>query len=344
MNSSKDALIGPYQIAFDITNHCNYRCLHCYNASGENSIIDNELSDDEIINFISDVATLKPNNFCFCGGEPLLRLPLLLKCADILHNGGISNIALVSNGYYVTEDVLHSLSEHHVNGIQISLDGATEYSCFALRQNTLAYERATNALRLISSFGNTFIPSVAFCPTNHNVSELESVFQFCCEQHIRQLRVQPLMIIGRASKNNRKIIPSDEQYIELVKTIHKCNQKPSVSTHIDWGDPLAHIFDMANTTQMYPTFMSVKANGALDVSPYLPLAVGNIRKHSIIEYWNAGFVNIWSLDIVKEMAAQLYSVENMAALTGHEASWYAEDQEIDIIDDIGIHNILRKDI
>lgn len=342
MNSSKEALIGPYQIAFDITNHCNYRCLHCYNASGENSVIDNELSDAEIIEFIADVAKMKPSNFCFCGGEPLLRLPLLLTCADILHNAGISNIALVSNGYYVTEDILHSLADHNVNGVQISLDGATESSCFALRQNTLAYERATNALRLIASFGDKFNPSVAFCPTRYNVAELEAVFQFCCEQHIRQLRVQPLMIIGRASKNIKKILPSDEQYIELVKTIHKCNQNTSATTHIDWGDPLAHIFDMADTTQMYPTFMSIKANGAIDVSPYLPLTVGNVRKHSIIEYWNAGFVNIWSLDIVKEMAAQLYSVENMATLTGREASWYSADQEIDIIDDMDIHNILCK--
>ena len=52
LNSSqilvRDSIIGPYQIALDITNRCNYRCLHCYNASGENSVCGDELSDDEV--------------------------------------------------------------------------------------------------------------------------------------------------------------------------------------------------------------------------------------------------------------------------------------------------------
>ena len=36
-----DNLCGPYEISFDITNKCNLRCLHCYNSSGSNGIIEN---------------------------------------------------------------------------------------------------------------------------------------------------------------------------------------------------------------------------------------------------------------------------------------------------------------
>lgn len=52
-------LRGPYQIAMDITNKCNYRCLHCYNASGENFIANDEL-DDEFLDCIRDIAEIKP--------------------------------------------------------------------------------------------------------------------------------------------------------------------------------------------------------------------------------------------------------------------------------------------
>ncbi|KAA5806610.1 hypothetical protein [Thermoanaerobacterium thermosaccharolyticum] len=41
---------GPHQLSFDITNKCNFRCLHCYNSSGENIVVDNELTDEEVIN------------------------------------------------------------------------------------------------------------------------------------------------------------------------------------------------------------------------------------------------------------------------------------------------------
>lgn len=39
MNRNIDFTVGPYQLALDITNKCNLRCLHCYNASGENRVI-----------------------------------------------------------------------------------------------------------------------------------------------------------------------------------------------------------------------------------------------------------------------------------------------------------------
>ena len=52
MNRNIDFTVGPYQLALDITNKCNLRCLHCYNASGENRVMEHELSDDEIVEFL----------------------------------------------------------------------------------------------------------------------------------------------------------------------------------------------------------------------------------------------------------------------------------------------------
>lgn len=111
-------LKGPYHFGLDITNKCNYRCLHCYNSSGDNNSLSNEMSDAEVLDVVRDLASVKPCGFCFCGGEPLLRLELLLKCCDILYENGIHNIAIVSNGYYFTEEVAKKLKQHHVNNVQ----------------------------------------------------------------------------------------------------------------------------------------------------------------------------------------------------------------------------------
>lgn len=40
-NKYYDILRAPHQVAFDITNNCNLRCLHCFNSSGENDVISN---------------------------------------------------------------------------------------------------------------------------------------------------------------------------------------------------------------------------------------------------------------------------------------------------------------
>ena len=44
VSKTKDSVTGPLHLALDITNKCNYRCLHCYNASGENCVVNNELA------------------------------------------------------------------------------------------------------------------------------------------------------------------------------------------------------------------------------------------------------------------------------------------------------------
>ena len=65
---------------------------------------------------------------------------------------------------------------------------------------------------------------MAFCPTKFNTGEFEAVYNFCKANGVRQLRVQPLMIIGRASKHVEEIKPSDEQYVQLIRKIYELNK------------------------------------------------------------------------------------------------------------------------
>ena len=102
-------LRGPFEIAIDITNKCNYRCLQCYNARGENNTEGNELSDSEFLDLVDDICPMKPNNVCFCGGEPTLRLNLLCESAKRLRQSGIKSVSMVTNGSYIDDRVAHEL-------------------------------------------------------------------------------------------------------------------------------------------------------------------------------------------------------------------------------------------
>ncbi|MFZ8765327.1 radical SAM family protein [Enterococcus diestrammenae] len=49
--------VGPSQISFDITYRCNFRCKHCYNASGlENCFIE---KGDEIQSYLHESNFIK---------------------------------------------------------------------------------------------------------------------------------------------------------------------------------------------------------------------------------------------------------------------------------------------
>lgn len=328
-------LKGPYQIGLDITNKCNYRCLHCYNSSGENNSCNNELTDDEVLKLIKDIADIKPCNICFCGGEPLLRLDLLLQCCDVLHNNGVKNISMVSNGYFMTDAVAEKLKKHHLNHIQISLDGATKETCYELRQHEQAFDKAINAIKIIANSGS-FGLNAAFCPTKNNITQFEEVCNICCSLGVSQLRVQPLMIIGRANENLARIMPSNEQYIELVKKIKQVKQKYLLKNFdIEYGDPLDHIFRAKdNEFNVSAISLNIKSDGSITVSPYLPIVIGNVRRHSLSEYWQAKLYEAWSLDIVKSLANEVTCVLDMGYHKSRSINtWIDKDIELDIIEE-----------
>lgn len=330
-----EILIGPYQVAIDITNKCNYRCLHCYNASGENNSVNDELTNIELENFIRDINKMNLYNVCFCGGEPLLKKDLIYKSADLLHSNSFTKISMVSNGYFLTDQVAQDLKKHGINSIQISLDGATPERCFELRQNKLAFDKAVSAIQSLAKAGYKDY-TISFCPTKNNIFDFEDVWNLCMKLGVRQIRVQPLMVIGRANKNVELLVPSKDQYVRLLKKIDELNRKYKNvgGLSIEWGDPIDHIFRYSSGMTNINMYISIKSNGGISVSPYLPLIVGNIKRHSFKEYWDSGLYKVWELDIVKKMAKKITCIADMGKQMENVGfTWFDKDVEIDLIDD-----------
>ena len=212
-------LVGPHQITFDITNKCNLRCLHCYNNSGENEYINQELNDAEVLSFIDEFKDIKLLNFCFCGGEPLLRSDLITEATRRLKEYECENIALVTNGFYLTEELLDKLINNGLTKIQVSLDGIKAESHNYLRNNSDAFRYAINAIELISR--KNIESSIAFTPTRYNIKEISQIKKLMIDLGLKStLRVQPVMIMGRAVNNLLNIVPTKTQYRELVNKIN----------------------------------------------------------------------------------------------------------------------------
>jgi MoaA/NifB/PqqE/SkfB family radical SAM enzyme len=70
--SSEKIPPGPDLLVWLCTSRCNLNCRHCY----VNYRFQGELNTEEALNFIEEVARLRPNFFSITGGEPLLRKDL----------------------------------------------------------------------------------------------------------------------------------------------------------------------------------------------------------------------------------------------------------------------------
>jgi MoaA/NifB/PqqE/SkfB family radical SAM enzyme len=332
MNKYNDILIGPHQLAFDITNCCNLRCLHCFNSSGENDVIKSELSDSEVISLMKDIRKLNLYSICFCGGETLLRSKLIKESIKVLKsdNGSIK-CSLVTNGILATKEVIDDLVDAGLDGIQFSIDGLKN-SHERMRNKKGIFNNVMDALDYC--INNTKLNiSVAFTPTVFNIYEFISLYEILkhkfkgrTDNSVLNLRSQPLMLLGRA-KSNKNICPSNHQYRKLINYI-RLFQKTVSESHIsiEWGDPIDHLIRSRDSNRFVNDQLNIHANGDIIISAYLPLVIGNIRKYSINEYWNKGNLSsIWSTKIVQYLASKIKCIDDMELITNSIAEINTDD-------------------
>lgn len=320
-----DIIKGPFQLSIDITNNCNYRCLHCYNFSGENNCVQNELTDEEFVSLIDDVVKMKPLSVCLCGGEPLLRKELLFKSINKLSNAGI-DVAFVSNGFYLTKDIVQKIKKAGLSRIQLSLDGLKE-SHDKLRGFDGAYEKVLIALKNLRD--ENISTGIAFTPTKWNIEDFEEVVKICDKYEVNELRLQRTMPIGRGSEND--IVPNEIQYRNLKKKFHRLKSKYT-KLRFEWGDAVDHLIRFPKYNKMCCPFVSIKANGNIVPSMYLPISVGNVKRHSLQEYWNQGLGRVWSNQFLQNVASNILCMNELNLIqTNLPRNFKEEDLDMDIL-------------
>lgn len=111
----------PMGLHFYLTNACNLRCPHCYMYSG--AVLENELSDEEILKTLRSFRACGGKRVVFSGGEVSLKKNLL-EILQEAHNLGL-DIEVLSNGTLWSEGMIKAVAPL-VYSIQFSIDGFNE--------------------------------------------------------------------------------------------------------------------------------------------------------------------------------------------------------------------------
>ncbi|MEG0407559.1 MAG: radical SAM protein [Bacilli bacterium] len=299
-------------IAIDITYKCNFRCRHCYNQSGEHTNEKCEVADVELLKMIEQFANEKPVSLCICGGETLLRKELLYKIGKLVKGitGSTTSLNMVTNGFLMNDEVANKLKESGFDLIQVSLDGATPYSHNWLRDNTESFDRAINAIKLLVK--RDFNVGVACAPTKVNREEFVDTAKLCKDLGVKLFRVQPLMIMGRGNNLKEKLLTSTEYYKLSQKLMElRLDTEQFGQMLLEWGDPIQHLEFIKRKSEVAKD-ISVNAYGEIMVSPYIPLIVGDLKKHTLKEYLERGLLEeVYNLPVIKKMAGLITSWEEM---------------------------------
>ena len=160
----------PRLIAWELTRTCNLSCVHCRAASIDKPY-PNELTTEECMNLLDEVASFASPIMILTGGEPLLR-PDVFEIATYGTQIGL-RMVLATNGLLIDTETTKQMREASIQRVSISLDGATADSHDKFRQVAGAFAGSLRGIDLLKKASIEFQINTTI--TRENLHELPDI-------------------------------------------------------------------------------------------------------------------------------------------------------------------------
>ncbi len=319
---------GPIMVSFDTTQLCNLRCVHCFNNSGDQPP-NVDLPRAQRLDIARQIAELHPFNVCMCGGESLCCSDLF-DIMDILRPH-VAKLSMVSNGYLMTPEMARKLVEHGLDLAQISIDGANAWQHDSFRGVQGSFDRAVAAVRNLIAAGVSSV-DVSMVPNRLNWQSLEEYAALCHDLGVQQIRLMPFLPSGRGKSVGRNLMLDEAQYFQFCRSLERLDAQYQGRPTFQWGDPIDHMRRMPLNASfgLHSYSMEIKANADLTLSTYLPVIVGNCTRHTLREYWDGGYKELWAKEELTRYTGQIRNIYDLE--TFEPAPYSGETITIDILE------------
>jgi radical SAM protein with 4Fe4S-binding SPASM domain len=181
-------------IIWNVCMHCNMTCPHCY-AAAVSEPSPTDLSHEEALRLLDEMAACGVKIVIFSGGEPLLRGDLLELMA---HAKGLGiSPQLSSNGVLVDEAMAARLKQRGVDYVGISVDGLQDFND-DYRGMQGGTEAALRGLRCAKAAGMR--TGLRMTLTSRNVAQLPDMVEVAHSVAVDRLYISHLVYSGRGFK------------------------------------------------------------------------------------------------------------------------------------------------
>ncbi len=217
-------------VVWNVTKRCNLRCVHCY-ASADPSPHPDELTTEEGMALLEDLAQFGCPVVLFSGGEPLMRpdiLDLIKKAVDL----GMRAV-LSTNGVLIDRALARELKKLGLSYVGISMDGLKEVHD-RFRGVKGAFEKAMEAVENCKAEGIKV--GLRFTINKINASEIPGIFDLVEEYQIPRICFYHLVYAGRGSRLMEQDLSHEETrrwvdyIIDRTKELHDKGLKVEVLT------------------------------------------------------------------------------------------------------------------
>ncbi|MBW2494128.1 MAG: radical SAM protein [Deltaproteobacteria bacterium] len=196
-------------VIWNVCMHCNMHCPHCYAAAvAEPSPTD--LSHEEGIDLLDQLADAGVRVVIFSGGEPLLRADVFELIAHAKRRG--ISPQLSTNGVLIDEDVAKRLADAGIAYVGVSIDGIESFND-AYRGLNGGFDAALRGLDNAKVAGmNT---GLRMTLSKRNFDQLEAMIDVARNARVNRFYVSHLVYSGRGYQVAHEDLNREQQRAAL---------------------------------------------------------------------------------------------------------------------------------
>ncbi|MCB9749199.1 MAG: radical SAM protein [Myxococcales bacterium] len=286
----------PRLAVWEFTLACDQACLHCGPRAGRPRA--DELSTEEALQLVRDLARMGVGEVSLIGGEAYLRNDFLLVLREIRAQGMLASI--VTGGYNLTRARAEAAVEAGLLVAGVSIDGL-EQSHDRVRNTPNSWRRAFAALRLLREAGCTVHANTQI--NDYTRRELPALLELLGAEGVRSWQLQITVPHGNAA-DHRELLLQPYMLLELYEVLDPLITRAGELGVAIWPAnslgyfgplerrlraPVMQKTGHYNGCQAGSSSIGIESNGAIKPCPSLGGDVnigGNIRDYTLDHLWH----------------------------------------------------------
>ncbi|MBI1987513.1 MAG: radical SAM protein [Nitrospinae bacterium] len=277
---------------FSLTESCDLRCRYCF--AGSSRPLEEELTTQEVLQVVDNIAEAGTEAIVFGGGEPTLRKDLV---EIVAHASRRMAVAINTNGQLMEPESVRRLARAGLSQLKVSVDGLQDLHDWNRGAGT--FEKALNALKEARAAG---IPRVILIATisQLNYPQLAEMVRLAMEQGVDFSAVEFLPLGRGTSGQDWGLTPEQtrdmQRYLTEARRLHGSKRIIFENRYIIAEDEHAQricadpqrptgVFDFCvgcpNGIYQY----CINAEGKVTAGDITTLEIGDLKRERLGEIW-----------------------------------------------------------
>ncbi len=290
----------PKWMAWEVTQRCNLKCVHC-RCSSDITSSEGDFTTEEGRKLLDEIAAFCKPVVVLSGGEPLLRSDIF----DLASHGTSIGLrmCMATNGSLIDDAICRRMRESDIKMVSLSLDGSTAEIHDNFRQCPGAFEGVMRAAETLRRNGQKFLINSSF--TKRNQSDIADVFRLAKSLGATAWYMFMIVPTGRGEEIMSELISRDD-YEEILdwhyrqeKVEEDILMRPTCAPHYYRIVPQKARAEGASFKRRSLSFSTGGGKGCIaaqsiclidcfgNVKPcsYFPRVAGNVKQTPFGEIW-----------------------------------------------------------